>query len=182
MTGLAACCRDVSTEETTREPVRCMELRMSSSEARTRLLSFVCIEPCQRLWTKHGLTEDDMIGLESEILAAPRTGDEVRGSGGFRKIRWRREGSGKGKSGSYRVRRRDTKNGFAKSRNVENPEQGQEAPGRGKSFSPNRRGLRRDRRTPGSRRSRPAPRGPLLDPNAQARTKPLPRRRPARPT
>jgi len=44
-----------------------------------------------------------MIGLENEILAAPRKGDEVPGSGGFRKIRWRREGSTKGKSGSYRV-------------------------------------------------------------------------------
>jgi len=36
---------------------------MSSSEAQTRLLNFVCIEPFQRLWTKHGLTEDDMISL-----------------------------------------------------------------------------------------------------------------------
>jgi hypothetical protein len=76
---------------------------MSSSEAQSRLLNFVCIEPFQRLWTKHGLTEDDMIGLENEILASPRKGDEVRGSGGFRKIRWRRGGSTKGKSGSCRV-------------------------------------------------------------------------------
>jgi len=76
---------------------------MSSSQAQTRLLNFVCLEPFQRLWTRHGLTEDDMIGLENEILAAPRKGDEVPGSGGFRKIRWRREGSTKGKSGSYRV-------------------------------------------------------------------------------
>jgi hypothetical protein len=76
---------------------------MSSSEARTRLLNFVCIEPFHRLWTKHGLTEDDLIRLENEILAAPRKGDEVSGSGGFRKIRFRREGSNKGKSGSYRV-------------------------------------------------------------------------------
>lgn len=76
---------------------------MSSSEAQTKLFSFVCIEPFQRLWIKHGLTEDDMIGLENQILAAPRKGDEVPGSGGFRKLRWRREGSTKGKSGSYRV-------------------------------------------------------------------------------
>jgi hypothetical protein len=76
---------------------------MSSSEARTRLFNFVCIEPFHRLWTKHGLTEDDLIRLENEILAAPRKGDEIRGSGGFRKLRLSREGSGKGKSGSYRV-------------------------------------------------------------------------------
>ena len=76
---------------------------MSSSEAQTRLLNFVCIEPFQRLWTKHGLTEDDMISLENEILAAPRKGVEIPGSGGFRKIRWSREGSNKGKRGSYRI-------------------------------------------------------------------------------
>ena len=76
---------------------------MSSSEARTRLLNFVCIEPFHRLWAKHGLTEDDLIRLENEILAAPRKGDEIRGSGGFRKLRLSREGSSKGKSGSYRV-------------------------------------------------------------------------------
>lgn len=76
---------------------------MSSSEAQTRLLLFVCIEPFQRLWTKHGLTEEDMIRLENEILASPRKGDEIPGSGGFRKLRLSREGSNKGKSGSYRV-------------------------------------------------------------------------------
>ena len=48
------------------------------SEARTRLFNFVCIEPFHRLWMKHGLTEDDLIRLENEILAAPRKGDEIR--------------------------------------------------------------------------------------------------------
>jgi hypothetical protein len=76
---------------------------MSPSEAQTRLLNFVCIEPFHRLWTKYGLTEDDMISLENEILAAPRKGGDIPGSGGFRKIRLSREGSNKGKSGSYRI-------------------------------------------------------------------------------
>jgi hypothetical protein len=76
---------------------------MSASEARTRLLNFVCIEPFHRLWANYGMTEDDMIRLENEILAAPRKGDEIPGSGGFRKIRLSREGSNKGKSGSHRV-------------------------------------------------------------------------------
>jgi hypothetical protein len=49
------------------------------------------------------LTEDDPIRLENEILALLRKGDEVRGSGGFRKMRFSRAGSNKGKSGSYRV-------------------------------------------------------------------------------
>lgn len=76
---------------------------MSSDEVQTSLLNFVCIEPFHRLWTKHGLTEDDMIALENEILAGPRKGDNIPGSGGFRKIRLSREGSNKGKSGSFRV-------------------------------------------------------------------------------
>jgi hypothetical protein len=76
---------------------------MSAGEARTRLLNFVCIEPFHRLWAKLGLTEDDKIRIENEILAAPREGDEIPGAGGFRKIRLSREGSNKGKSGSYRV-------------------------------------------------------------------------------
>ena len=76
---------------------------MSENEAQTRLLNFVCIEPFHRLWEKSGLTEDDMIRLENEILATPRKGGEIRGAGGFRKIRLSREGSNKGKSGSHRV-------------------------------------------------------------------------------
>lgn len=76
---------------------------MASSEAQARLFQFVCIEPFHRLWTKHGLTEDDLFRLENEILATPRKGDEIPGSGGFRKIRLSREGSNRGKSGSYRV-------------------------------------------------------------------------------
>src|ERR1700722_5703968 len=76
---------------------------MADSEGRTRLLNFVCIEPFHRLWEKSGLTEDDMIRLENEILAGPRKGDEIRGAGGFSKIRFSREGANKGKSGSYRV-------------------------------------------------------------------------------
>jgi hypothetical protein len=76
---------------------------MSESEVRTRLLNFISIEPFHRLWEKSGLTENDMIRLENEILAAPRKGDEITGAGGFRKIRLSREGSSKGKSGSYRV-------------------------------------------------------------------------------
>ena len=76
---------------------------MSENEARTRLLNFVCIEPFYRLWEKSGLTEDDMIRLETEILTAPRKGDEIRGAGGFRKVRLSRARSNRGKSGSYRV-------------------------------------------------------------------------------
>jgi hypothetical protein len=76
---------------------------MSTTDDRTGLLNFVCIEPFHRLWVKYGLTEDDMISLENEILSAPRKGDEITGSGGFRKIRFSREESNKGKSSSYRV-------------------------------------------------------------------------------
>ena len=43
---------------------------MSSGDAQTRLLNFVCIEPFQRLWARHGLTEDDLIRLEN-VAAVP---------------------------------------------------------------------------------------------------------------
>jgi DNA-binding transcriptional regulator YiaG len=51
---------------------------MASHEAQSRLLNFVCIEPFHQLWTKHGLTEDDMIGLENEMIEGVGEG-EARG-------------------------------------------------------------------------------------------------------
>ena len=156
-----------------------------------------------------------MIGLENEILAEPRKGDEIRGSGDFRKIRLSREGSNKGKSGSYRVlfstcrlmrpyalsscsaratrrtsarrtrmpwrsvpsgsrhgRKRGMRNGFAKSQNGEDAGQGQETPGGRGSVSAHRRGLRRDRRTPGNRRGRRVAGGHLHDPDRKLELKP----------
>jgi hypothetical protein len=46
-----------------------------------------------------GLSEDRQKTIVDEIAANPRQGDEIRGSGGVRKIRF--AGRGKGKSGGF---------------------------------------------------------------------------------
>jgi hypothetical protein len=48
-----------------------------------------------------GLSEDEHNAIIDSIARDPLQGDEVRGSGGVRKIRF--AGRGKGKSGGYRV-------------------------------------------------------------------------------
>ena len=48
-----------------------------------------------------GLSETEHTVIVDTIAADPRTGDEIRGSGGVRKVRF--AGRGKGKSGGYRV-------------------------------------------------------------------------------
>lgn len=48
-----------------------------------------------------GLTEDECSKIIETIAANPRQGDEIRGSGGVRKVRF--AGRGKGKSGGHRV-------------------------------------------------------------------------------
>lgn len=47
------------------------------------------------------LGEDERWALIEAVAAAPLAGDEVKGSGGIRKVRF--AGRGKGKSGGYRV-------------------------------------------------------------------------------
>lgn len=48
-----------------------------------------------------GLSAEEQRVIVDEIAANPLKGDEVRGSGGLRKVRF--AGRGKGKSGGYRV-------------------------------------------------------------------------------
>jgi hypothetical protein len=48
-----------------------------------------------------GLTEEEHRNIVNTIAANPLLGDEIRGSGGVRKVRF--AGRGKGKSGGYRV-------------------------------------------------------------------------------
>jgi hypothetical protein len=47
------------------------------------------------------LSDDQHKTIVDEIAANPRQGDEIRGSGGVRKVRF--AGRGKGKSGGFRV-------------------------------------------------------------------------------
>ena len=48
-----------------------------------------------------GLSAQEVQAIVNEIAASPLKGDEIRGSGGLRKVRF--AGRGKGKSGGYRV-------------------------------------------------------------------------------
>jgi hypothetical protein len=48
-----------------------------------------------------GLSSQEVQAIVNEIAAHPLKGDDIRGSGGLRKVRF--AGRGKGKSGGYRV-------------------------------------------------------------------------------
>ncbi len=50
---------------------------------------------------KAGISEDEVKAIIDFIATDPMAGDEIRGTGGCRKIRF--AGRGKGKSGGYRV-------------------------------------------------------------------------------
>lgn len=52
-------------------------------------------------WFRIGFTEDDMIRLEKELVANPKVGAVLRGTGGARKMRF--SFPNRGKSGSARV-------------------------------------------------------------------------------
>ena len=81
--------------------VRIRRLLMSSrAEAQTRLLNFVCIEPFQRLWTKHGLTEEDMIGLENEM---PRHASQGCRDRGIRRLQKDPDGVARGRTREERL-------------------------------------------------------------------------------
>lgn len=47
------------------------------------------------------MSEDEITGVEDVVAANPQIGTVMKGTGGFRKFRHRKPGSGK--SGSYRV-------------------------------------------------------------------------------
>jgi len=55
----------------------------------------------QRSAARAGMTEDDIARLIDFLAANPEAGDEIKGTGGCRKVRV--AGRGKGKSGGYRV-------------------------------------------------------------------------------
>jgi hypothetical protein len=50
---------------------------------------------------KAGVTGAEREGMVSIIASNPMSGDEIPGSGGYRKVRF--AGKGKGKSGGYRI-------------------------------------------------------------------------------
>lgn len=55
----------------------------------------------ERLWKSLGLNEENLRQLENYLLAHPGSGAVIQGTGGLRKLRWRKPGTGK--SGGIRV-------------------------------------------------------------------------------
>lgn len=64
---------------------------------------FVEIGSFSKHWKQLGLDDDDLLVLQTGIMAAPRQGAVVKGTGGLRKLRYRRESLEEGKSGGVRV-------------------------------------------------------------------------------
>jgi hypothetical protein len=64
---------------------------------------YVSIPSFDRRWASLGLDDEDLRMLEILIQADPDGPPLVRGTGGLRKVRFARPGSGRGKSGSYRI-------------------------------------------------------------------------------
>ena len=63
--------------------------------------SFVELPIFRARWEDLGLGDDDLIKLQTELLADPKVGDVMRGTGGVRKMRFAFEH--RGKSGGVRV-------------------------------------------------------------------------------
>lgn len=64
--------------------------------------TFVELPVFRSRWKDLGLTDADLIRLQTELLADTKVGDVMRGTGGVRKMRFAFRH--KGKSGSIRVR------------------------------------------------------------------------------
>ena len=63
--------------------------------------SFVELPLFRSKWKNLGMTEAGLLRLQAELLADPKVGDVMRGTGGVRKMRFSFEH--KGKSGGVRV-------------------------------------------------------------------------------
>ena len=63
--------------------------------------SFVELPLFRSRWEDLGLTDQDLIRLQEELLADPKVGDVMKGTGGVRKMRFAFEH--RGKSGGVRV-------------------------------------------------------------------------------
>lgn len=63
--------------------------------------SFIELPIFRARWEDLGLTDEDLLRLQIELLADPKVGDVMRGTGGVRKMRFAFEH--RGKSGGVRV-------------------------------------------------------------------------------
>jgi len=62
---------------------------------------FVELHTFQEAWKDMGLTDDNLLELETRLLKNPQAGKVIKGTGGARKVRY--EAQGKGKRGGVRV-------------------------------------------------------------------------------
>jgi hypothetical protein len=69
----------------------------------SRWLRIIQTGPFLKKWSSLGLSDDDLLQLEVEILKGPELHPMVKGTGGVRKIRFAQPAAGRGKSGAYRV-------------------------------------------------------------------------------
>lgn len=68
-----------------------------------RLFAFAHLPGFEQDRRALGLDDDAVRGIQNLILQNPMIGKVMPGTGGLRKMRYAAPGSGKGKSGSYRV-------------------------------------------------------------------------------
>lgn len=71
--------------------------------ASSRLWQFVQFPPFLRDWKRLGLDDAARRAIEQDLIDSPEKGAVIAGTGGLRKLRFSSPGSGRGKSGSYRV-------------------------------------------------------------------------------
>lgn len=69
----------------------------------SRRLHLVPFPPFLRDWERLGLDDTALRALEQELIDSRETGPVIEGTGGLRELRFSPPGSGRGKSGSYRV-------------------------------------------------------------------------------
>jgi hypothetical protein len=62
---------------------------------------FVMTEWFDASWEKQNLIDEDLRMLQGELLRNPKSGEVIRGTGGFRKMRYALPG--RGKSGGLRI-------------------------------------------------------------------------------
>ncbi|HXD86346.1 MAG TPA: type II toxin-antitoxin system RelE/ParE family toxin [Urbifossiella sp.] len=64
-------------------------------------MTFIHTDSFDAAWRKLGLDDEDLARLQKELVGEPEIGSVIPGTGGLRKMRFAREGTGK--SGSFRV-------------------------------------------------------------------------------
>lgn len=65
--------------------------------------TFIEVPIFTKKWKELGLTDENLRELENILLENPKTGDNIQGTGGIRKIRIPMDNKGKGKRSGARV-------------------------------------------------------------------------------